>query len=62
MTTNEQQCDLCPTCDETVGFTDDTHLLKVCNHCDVDGDNFNLKEWPTDCQIRLLHALEKLDE
>lgn len=32
MTTNEQQCDLCPTCDETVGFTDDT--LFDCAVCD----------------------------
>ena len=66
MTTTMRQCDLCPTCDETVGFVDDTRLLKVCNHCDIDGDNFNLKEWHIDCQIEVhrmtLENTEDVDE
>ena len=38
-------CDLCES-DTEVGYVDEANTFKVCEHCDVDGQDFTPKNWP----------------
>jgi hypothetical protein len=47
-------CDICNDTDGT-GYVDEALSFKVCKHCDVDGDNFNAKHWPSDVLLEIGH-------
>ena len=58
-------CDICEDTDET-GYVDDAHSFKVCKRCDVDGDNFDVKHWPSDVLLEIGYIsapmVESVDE
>lgn len=39
------RCDLCDD-DTQVGYVDEAKTFKVCEHCDVDGNDFSPTTWP----------------
>jgi hypothetical protein len=45
MQKSDDECDICGGTTQ-VGFVDGSQSFKVCKDCDVDGSNFNPKNWP----------------
>jgi len=41
---DKMNCDICLG-EDKVGYVDDKLTMKVCRYCDIDGSNFNPKEW-----------------
>jgi len=54
----KMDCDLCGGKDE-VGYVDEEREFKVCEHCDVDGEDYNPKLWEAETARRFRNRFDK---